>query len=99
MAQWSFNTETGWYHEARQAFVPAQDTGMKAFVFLRPTILSRRSKWIFCKAQSANGEAHIFWYVEPLSVADEPGEKRVPARWGRVGETRAVFIGLEEQKG
>jgi hypothetical protein len=27
----SFNTEAGWYHGARQAFVP--DHGMKAFVF------------------------------------------------------------------
>jgi len=33
MAQWSFNTEPGWYHEARQAFVPDSKRGMKAFVF------------------------------------------------------------------
>jgi hypothetical protein len=34
MAQRSFNTEPGWYHEARQAFVPEHKTGMRAFVFL-----------------------------------------------------------------
>lgn len=33
MAQRSFNTEPGWYHEARQAFVPELARGMRAFVF------------------------------------------------------------------
>ena len=34
MAQRSFNTEPGWYHEARQAFVPDLARGMRACVFL-----------------------------------------------------------------
>jgi hypothetical protein len=44
MTQRSFNTETGWYHEARQAFVPE---GPKAFVFLK--VLKMSLEDIFSK--------------------------------------------------
>jgi hypothetical protein len=44
-------------------------------------------------------EAYIFRYVEPLRAARTNPVKSVPARWGRMGETIAMFIGREEQKG
>jgi len=33
MARRSFNTETGWYHEARQAFVPEKQRGWRLLCF------------------------------------------------------------------
>jgi hypothetical protein len=41
MADRSFNTEPGWYHEARQAFVPDHEMGMRAFVFLQKEGVTR----------------------------------------------------------
>jgi hypothetical protein len=58
MARRSFNTEPGWYHEARQAFVPEQE-GMKAFVFVTPMkmgfcfVLVSLNSWTYQKTYAS----------------------------------------------
>jgi hypothetical protein len=85
MAKRSFNTEAGWYHEAPQAFVPEQTTGMKAFVFLRPM------KMVFCFVLTAlNGST----YNENVRLA---GSLAAPCRKSiLIGLDKAVDH--EEQK-
>src|SRR5215510_3030482 len=55
MAQRSFNTEPGWYHEARQAFVPELARGMRAFVFQAAEKAFRRRSQSFEPPQRTKG--------------------------------------------
>ena len=83
MAQRSFNTEPGWYHEARQAFVPDSTRGMRAFVF------QAAEKAFLRRSQSFEPPQRGSLFLRPSL-----GNRRVLACRGWEGENTDFLSGL-----
>ncbi len=78
--------ESGWYHGARQAFVPVYD-GMKAFVFLQAA-----EKAFQLRSQSIELFDVPNTYASGFSsLAALLGSRRVSARLGWAGEKVRLF--------
>src|SRR5215467_2456994 len=90
MAQRSFNTEPGWYHEGRQAFVPELARGMRAFVFQAAEKAFLRRSQSFEPPQRTKG-------CTPrgsLFLRPSLGNRRVLACRGWEGENTDFLSGL-----
>lgn len=82
----SFVAEPGWYHEAREAFVPDRNGGGEGFFYLRLlkklpcSVLGHSTPSTYCGSTP---------WDRPLCRL--PVERRVSARRGWVGENGGLF--------